>query len=605
MLPRKMNGLRSLKTLYLSYCSNLDKLPEDLRELECLEVLKASHTSVTHLPSMYCLINLVKLDLSYCERLMEIHPYVGTLRQLERLDLSNCINVASLPSDVHGWESLRILKLSGCSKLENLPDNMGEAKLLEKLNLSGSPLVDLPQFICQLTKLKILRLKGCKKLIFLPNFKGVSSLKKLDISCCNLPDGVIPNDLGSLTSLEILKLNNNDFISLPQSLQQLSRLHTLDLSSCKRFKDLSSSFSLNNLAVVCSSSSSLVPNLNEDDVRSSRSFDNTPPFVCHKRLFAREVPRYYLHAKGCVSLSLLTLSKIIIWCGTSTHLQLANCSRLADSEGCVSLSILKMFFQEHLDRVTKFSFTVPGNDYVNLWFHQRRRGSDMNIVDPYRHLETKMKLPRGLRKDTEWLGLVFCIVFTMNVQINPFEREVSWTFILNDGVILISRFRFVWDRKGLSNHHFIFFLSHEKLGNLDDKHIKISIAAKKRLMVVIKEIGMRVLYRKDVKELKYEMAEANQQNLGTQETHLEPGTSEQEHDALSSSNEKNDRASKRRRHVGTQDMPLSSFSRLSESELEPGTSGQEHDALSSNIFRALVKRTIKWEEEEENERDYI
>ncbi|KAM7261056.1 hypothetical protein ACFE04_026531 [Oxalis oulophora] len=348
---------------------------------------------------MYCLINLVTLDLAYCKRLMEIHPSVGTLRQLDQLNLSNCINIASLPSDVHGWESLRILELSGCSKLENLPDNMGEAKLLEELCLSGTAVVDLPQFICQLTKLKILRLKGCKKLIFLPNFKGLSSLKELDISCCNLPDGVIPNDLGSLTSLEILNLSNNDFISLPQSLPQLSRLHTLNLSSCKHFKFLSSSSSLNNLAVVCSSSSLLVPNLNEDDVRSSQSFDNTPPFVCHKRLFAQEVPQYNLDA-----------------------------------------------------------YESPGK----------------------------------------------CSALT----------------------------------------------------RFDDKHFKISIKIQGEVLVVIKEIGMRVLYRKDVEELiqnKYKMAEANQQNLGTQ------------------------------------DMPLSSFSRPSESEPQPGTSEQ----YSMTLYRALMKRTIE------------
>ncbi|KAM7261024.1 hypothetical protein ACFE04_026499 [Oxalis oulophora] len=521
MLPRKMNGLKSLKTLGLSYCSNLVDLPEDLGELECLELLDASHTSITHLPSMKYLINLVILDLSYCERLMKIHPSVGTLRQLERLNLSNCINVASLPSDVHGWESIRILDLSGCSKLENLPDNMGEAKLLEELYLSGTPLVNLPspmvnleslnsfgldgncyetfskslqlsnwfslttldfsgnshlvslpQFVCQLTKIEILRLRDCKKLISLPNFKGLSSLKELDISCCNLCDGVVPNDLGSLTPLRILNLKNN-----------------------------------------------------EDDVRSSRSFDNTPPFVRNEQLFAR-VPYYYLSAGGCASLSLSTLSKIIIWCGRCTHLQLTNCSRLADSEECVSLSILKMFFQEHLGRVTHFSFTVPGNDHVNWWFHQHRTGSDMKIDDSLNVLrqETKMKLPTGLRTDTEWLGLIFCIDFTMNVRIDRYKDEVRWNLILNDGVILISHFRVDWDTsRGLSNHHLIFFLSPGELGLFDDKHIKISIITKKEYMVVINEIGMRVLYKKDVEEPilnKYEMAEANQQNLGTQDTYV-------------------------------------------------------------------------------------
>ncbi|KAM7251155.1 hypothetical protein ACFE04_023038 [Oxalis oulophora] len=356
-----MNGLKSLKTLDLSYCGNLDKLPEDLGELECLEVLDASHTSITHLPSMNSLINLVILDLSYCERLMKIHPSVGTLRQLERLNLSHCINVASLPNDVHGWESLRILRMFDCSKLENLPDNLGEAKLLEELYLSGTPQVNLPSLEslnrfeldgnCYERFSKSLQLSNWFSLTTL-DFSGnsiwlayhsLASLKELDISCCNLCDGVIPNDLGSL---KILNLKNN-----------------------------------------------------EDDARSSRSFDNTPPFVRNEQLFAR-VPYYYLFAGGCASLSLLTLSKIIIWCGRCTHLQLTNCSRLADSEECVSLSILKIFFQEHLGRVTRFSFTVPGNDNVHWWFHQHRTGSDMKINDSFYvlHREIEMKLPTDVEE---------------------------------------------------------------------------------------------------------------------------------------------------------------------------------------------------------------
>lgn len=66
----------------------------------------------------------------------------------------------------------------------------------------------------------------------LPSLSGLHSLTELALSNCNLLEGATLNDLGCLSSLEILNLSENQFVSLPGSICQLSRLVSLDVSNC-------------------------------------------------------------------------------------------------------------------------------------------------------------------------------------------------------------------------------------------------------------------------------------------------------------------------------------------------------------------------------------
>nr|XP_043631241.1 disease resistance protein Roq1-like [Erigeron canadensis] len=75
---------------------------------------------------------------------------------------------------------------------------------------------------------------------FLPRIPSLSCLrllKRLDLSHCNLSE-LSQDSIGSLLYLEHLKLNGNDFTSLPASLSQLSRLQMLGLVGCKKLEVL-------------------------------------------------------------------------------------------------------------------------------------------------------------------------------------------------------------------------------------------------------------------------------------------------------------------------------------------------------------------------------
>jgi Leucine-rich repeat (LRR) protein len=50
-------------------------------------------------------------------------------------------------------------------------------------------------------------------------FLDLVNLTTLYLSCCDLTDGATPNDLSSLSSLEILDLRGNKFEHIPERLK--------------------------------------------------------------------------------------------------------------------------------------------------------------------------------------------------------------------------------------------------------------------------------------------------------------------------------------------------------------------------------------------------
>ena len=65
---------------------------------------------------------------------------------------------------------------------------------------------------------------------------GLCSLTELDLSYCNVQ--TIPNVLGCLSSLEYLNLRENNFVSLPESIIQLSNLRDLYMGGCTHLRML-------------------------------------------------------------------------------------------------------------------------------------------------------------------------------------------------------------------------------------------------------------------------------------------------------------------------------------------------------------------------------
>uniref|UniRef100_M1BF55 Resistance gene n=1 Tax=Solanum tuberosum TaxID=4113 RepID=M1BF55_SOLTU len=209
----------SLKSLNLKYCSSLEKFPEFLGIMKPELYITMSYSGIRELP------------------LSIIHPRA----HLRDLHLPGLKNLVSLPSSICKLKGLVRIDVSFCVKLERLPEEIGDLENLERLDAHFTLISRPPSSIIRLNKLKFLtfakRVDGVY--FFFPQVdEGLRSLKSLDLSYCNIIDGGLPEDIGSLSSLKELKLGGNNFEHLPRSIAQLGALQTLDLSHCMRLTQL-------------------------------------------------------------------------------------------------------------------------------------------------------------------------------------------------------------------------------------------------------------------------------------------------------------------------------------------------------------------------------
>ncbi|KAH0745179.1 hypothetical protein KY285_006836 [Solanum tuberosum] len=211
-------NVESLESLNLKYCSSLEKFPEFLGVMKPELEIMMSGSGIRELPFSF----------------FDLQPH------LTELHLSFMKNLASLPSSICKLKGLVKLSVSNCSKLESLPEEIGDLENLEKLHVRYTLISRPPSSIVRLNKLNSLTFKKDKSedrvnFVFPPVSEGLRSLEELHLSYSNL---IILEDIGSLSTLKHLNLSGNNFEHLPRSIAQLGALEYLDLSDCKRLKQL-------------------------------------------------------------------------------------------------------------------------------------------------------------------------------------------------------------------------------------------------------------------------------------------------------------------------------------------------------------------------------
>ncbi|PKI65990.1 hypothetical protein CRG98_013575 [Punica granatum] len=207
---------------------------ERLRYLECIGA--NFYGDMKHL-----LPNLMWLSWRYCP-----WEFTGTdlhLRNLVILDLS----WSFISENWSGWShigagsKLKVLDLTGCRYLIKTPD-LSKFLSLERLILADCRnLVEIDPSIHKLKGLKFLNVQGCVSLRGFP--EELCSLDRLQVilhtgSLDSTLPFKIPELIGNLTSLLILKMNNVQIIELPESIGRLSRLRSLSLKGCSGFMRL-------------------------------------------------------------------------------------------------------------------------------------------------------------------------------------------------------------------------------------------------------------------------------------------------------------------------------------------------------------------------------
>ncbi|KAJ9676002.1 hypothetical protein PVL29_024806 [Vitis rotundifolia] len=235
-------------------CSHIKQLWKGIKVLEKLKCMDLSHSKyLLETPNLSRVINLERLVLEDCVSLCKVHPSLRDLKNLKFLSLKNCNMLKSLPSSPYDLKSLETLILSGCSKFEQFPENFGNLEMLKELYADGTALRELPSSLSSLRNLEILSFEGCKgppsaswllprrssnsNGFILHNLSGLCSLRKLDLSDCNLSDETNLSSLVFLSSLKDLHLCGNNFVTLP-NLSRLSRLEHFRLENCTRLQEL-------------------------------------------------------------------------------------------------------------------------------------------------------------------------------------------------------------------------------------------------------------------------------------------------------------------------------------------------------------------------------
>ncbi|KAH0777615.1 hypothetical protein KY290_009026 [Solanum tuberosum] len=216
-------NVESLESLNLKYCSSLKKFPEILGIMEqgTARKINMSYSGIRELPLYF---------FDHQPHLIELH-------------LDGITNLASLPSSICKLKGLVKLSVLSWSKLESLPEEIGDLENLEELHARDTLISRPPSSIVRLNKLKSLSFQKRKSedgvyFVFPQVNKGLLSLESLDLRYCNIIDGGLPEDIGSLSSLKYLNLSGNNFEYLPRSISQLGALQQLNLSICKKLTQL-------------------------------------------------------------------------------------------------------------------------------------------------------------------------------------------------------------------------------------------------------------------------------------------------------------------------------------------------------------------------------
>ncbi|PPD75492.1 hypothetical protein GOBAR_DD27572 [Gossypium barbadense] len=449
--PTKI-GMEPLEKLILSGCSNLKSFPEIDGKMECLLELYLDGTGIKELPIS-----------------------IGNLSSLVLLNLKDCRNLADLPGSIVGCKSLKSLNISGCFKVEYLPENMQQIEFLEELDLSETSMTKPPPFIFQFKNLKVLSFNGCKvsssklqkKLpsllkviqrgrtntmaLTLPSLLGLSSLTRLNLRDCNLCEGDIPGDISRLSSLKVLDLGGNNFISIPSCLTQFSKLEFLRLSDCRALKSL--------------------PGL----LTSIES----------------------VRINGCASLEIVANPSEVCNSSNRSNIIGVNCFRL--TENIDALTFLKKHLKVFGRTRAKFDIILPGSE-IPEWFSQQRGDSPI-----------KIDLPLEVRNDSQWMGVAFCCIFVSNDASRDEylmcrgrdSRQVDWScWIVDNGL----------EQPVTKDHILIRYYSRYKLypisledkcGErcLDQECHQLELSFERPNSVKVKKCGVRIVYERDLEEM--------------------------------------------------------------------------------------------------------
>ncbi|XP_042966088.1 disease resistance protein RUN1-like isoform X2 [Carya illinoinensis] len=211
--PSNFNG-KKLIDLRMDKCK-LKKLRKNFQNLKFLIFNECEF--LTRISDRSGLPNLEQLDISFCNRLVEVDQFIGSLHELVRLSIYECSKLNSFPSLLNSG-SIKELSVNSCKSLASFPEIGPETKCLTSIKWSFTGIKELPPSTGNLTKLLYL-----------------NHLRLRSLPPSKLDSSKFTNCFSTLTKLD---LSGSTFDMLLGWMDRFVQLRELNLEYCKQLEKI-------------------------------------------------------------------------------------------------------------------------------------------------------------------------------------------------------------------------------------------------------------------------------------------------------------------------------------------------------------------------------
>jgi Leucine-rich repeat (LRR) protein/predicted transcriptional regulator YdeE len=394
------SGIWSLpKLTYLDAESNLlggiGDIPDSIISRPLVQFL-ASDNSITSFSSTWG--KLDSLEYIYLQNNQISDSIPSSIRNLKRLRVLNLSNnnIQTIPTEISELDSLRKLYLAK-NELSILPSGIGGMGALEELFINNNQLNwnALPEEIGQLNKLQLLKLTN-NKISYIPIEIGeIETLKYCYLDSNEIVE--IPESIGQLSNLEILGVGYNKIEDVPVNINQLDKMISVD-------------FSHNKLQQI-NAGVSYMPNLIHLDISNNQINNDLPALQHLNELNALDISYNALNFSNIATsgITLHNFSGLYYWSYQDTIL-LSEHNYTVAEEDSIRIDITEISSLSH-----------PDNNYI--WYREGEiqhfsEGKELHIPTMTSELE----------------GTYYCKIENneINYHLNLFTQGVHITMLVDE-----------------------------------------------------------------------------------------------------------------------------------------------------------------------------